>query len=95
MLNKEIVKKLKKKYPSLKSSQINFIIDIVFNSINEALNASRAVEIRRFGRWSTKTIKEKYNARNPKNSEAIYVPKKKKVSFKMSKHLKEEINKNL
>ena len=44
-------------------------------------------------RFSIKLIKDKHNARNPKTGEIIYVPVKKKVSFKMSKHLKEEINK--
>ena len=42
---------------------------------------------------SVKTIKAKFNARNPRTNEIIYVPEKKKISFKMSKHLKEEINK--
>ena len=48
---------------------------------------------RQFGRFSVKTIKEKKNARNPSSGEIIYVPEKKKVSFKMSKHLKQQINK--
>ena len=52
------------------------------------------MELRNFGRFSIKTIKAKYNARNPKTGEIIYVPKKKKVSFKMSKHLKQEVNKD-
>ena len=30
---------------------------------------------------------------NPKTGELIFVPEKKKIYFKMSKHLKEEINK--
>ena len=54
---------------------------------------NKAVELRNFGRYSIKTIKAKYNARNPRTNEVIYVPEKKKISFKMSKHLKEEINK--
>ena len=33
------------------------------------------------------------DARNPRTGSIIYVPSKKKVFFKMSKHLKEEINK--
>jgi integration host factor subunit beta len=53
----------------------------------------KPVELRDFGRFSVKTIKAKHNARNPRTSEIIYVPEKKKVSFKMSKHLKQEINK--
>ena len=32
-------------------------------------------------------------ANNTKTAEIIYVPEKKKVSFKMAKHLKEKINK--
>ncbi|MDB9784481.1 HU family DNA-binding protein [Pelagibacteraceae bacterium] len=95
MVDKDIVQKLKKDHPDLKSSQISSIIEIVFKAINESLILSESVELREFGRWSVKITKEKYNARNPKNAEIIYVPKKKKVSFKMSKHLKEEVNKTI
>jgi nucleoid DNA-binding protein len=57
-----------------------------------ALEDNNSVEIRGLGRFSLKDIKEKKSARNPKTGELIYVPAKKKVAFKMSKHLKEEIN---
>ena len=43
-------------------------------------------------RFSKKIIKAKYNARNPKTGARIFVPEKKKVVIKMSKHLKEIIN---
>jgi len=65
----------------------------MFNTIIDSLAKHNPVELRDFGRFSIKTIKAKYNARNPKTGKIIYVPEKKKVSFKMSKHLKQEINK--
>ena len=92
MVKSEIVKHLHLKHPSLKRSQIKTIVDIIFNQISENLINNKPVELRRFGRFSVKSIKDKHNARNPKTGEIIYVPEKKKISFKMSKHLKEEIN---
>ena len=47
------------------------------------------VELRGFGTFFVKEIKEKHSARNPKTGEMIYVPKKNKVRFRASKKLKE------
>ena len=93
MVKSEIVKQLRKNYPALNLSQIETIVNIMFDTIANSLAKHKPVELRDFGRFSVKTIKAKYNARNPKTGEIIYVPEKKKVSFKMSKHLKQEINK--
>ena len=95
MVKSEIIKQLHKKHPALKRSQIEAIFDIVFTSMSDALAKEQSVELRDFGRFSIKSVKAKYNARNPKTGEIIYVPEKKKVSFKMSKHLKQEINKEI
>ena len=95
MATSTIIKKLHQKNPSLKYSQIKSIFEIIFDSISNGLISNKPIEIRGFGRLSIKSIKAKYNAINPKTLEKIYVPKKKKVSFKMSKHLKEEKNKKL
>ena len=95
MVKSEIIKQLHKKYPALNRSQIESIFDIMFDAISDSLIKARPVELRDFGRFSVKIIKAKYNARNPKTGEIIYVPEKKKVSFKMSKHLKQEINKKI
>ena len=94
MVKSSIIKQLHKKYSVLKLSQIEAIFNIMFDTISESLIEAKPVELRDFGRFSVKTTKAKYNARNPKTGEAIYVPEKKKVSFKMSKHLKQEINKD-
>lgn len=93
MVKSELIKKIKKKYPLLNSHTVGLLVDLIFNSISLNLTNHKSVEIRSFGRWSVKTIKAKYNARNPKTGEIIYVPEKKKISFKMSKRLKDAINK--
>ena len=93
MVKSEIINQLHKKHPALNRSQLEDVFNIMFDTIADSLAEHKSVELRNFGRFSIKTIKAKYNARNPKTGEIIYVPKKKKISFKMSKHLKQEINK--
>ena len=93
MVKSEIIKKLKDTYPNLKYSQIEDIFNIIIESIKSNLVKNKPVEIRNFGRYSIKSIKAKHNARNPITNEVIYVPARKKISFKMSKFLKNEINK--
>tara|TARA_B110000027_G_C16069665_1_gene278400 strand:- start:226 stop:516 length:291 start_codon:yes stop_codon:yes gene_type:complete len=95
LVKSEIIKQLHKKHPALKRSQIESIFDIMFNAISDNLIEEKSIELRDFGRFSVKTIKAKYNARNPKTGEIIYVPEKKKISFKMSKHLKQIINEDI
>ena len=95
MVKSEIIKLLHQKHPALNRSQIQVIVDIMFDTIKESLIKNKSVELRDFGRFSVKSIKAKYNARNPKTGEIIYVPEKKKVSFKMSKHLKQQVNKEI
>ena len=69
------------------------LIDIFSNSISSALSAGNSVEIRGFGRWYCKKLKENFYARNPLTNKLIYKPERVKVRFKSSKKLKEIINK--
>ena len=92
MSRPEIIKKLKKKNPKLNQSDLEGIIDSFCNSIEKALRKGQNIQIRGFGTFFVKEIKEKYSARNPKTGELIYVPKKNKVRFKASKNLKKKIN---
>lgn len=93
MLKSEIIKKLKKKHQNLTTVQIEDIINTIFDHLSKNIIEKKPIELRNFGRWYIKDIKPKYNARNPKTGETIYIPAKKKISFRMSKHLKEVINK--
>ena len=92
MVKSKIISELKKIYPNLKTSQISYIFDKIFQTISESLILNKPVELRNFGRWSIRVLKAKKNARNPKTQELMFVPERKKIIFKMSKHLKNEIN---
>ena len=50
------------------------------------------MELRGFGSFFKKKLKEKYSARNPKTGELIYIPEKNKLKFKPSKYLNIKIN---
>tara|TARA_Y100000389_G_scaffold99585_1_gene96312 strand:- start:590 stop:871 length:282 start_codon:yes stop_codon:yes gene_type:complete len=89
---KEIINKLKKKNPNLSQSNFEDLIDLFCKSILEALTNRKNVELRGFGTFFIKKIKEKHSARNPKTGELIYVPEKNKVRFRASKNLKKFIN---
>ena len=92
MSRPEIIKKLKKKNSKLNQSQIELIIDTFCENITKALKDGKKIELRGFGSFFIKKIKENYSARNPKTGELIYVPEKNKVRFKPSKNLKKLIN---
>tara|TARA_B100001063_G_C16451007_1_gene398311 strand:+ start:243 stop:524 length:282 start_codon:yes stop_codon:yes gene_type:complete len=87
-----LIKKLKKKNPKLNKSDLGLIIDVFSKSLLSALREGKSVEIRDFGRWHCKILKENFNARNPATNELIYKPERVKVRFKVSKNLKKIIN---
>lgn len=92
MLRSDLIREFQKKNPELNLSEIEFIVETFFKTIEKALKEGGKVELRGFGTFFVKKIKEKFNSRNPKTSELIYVPEKIKVRFKTSKKLKELIN---
>ena len=61
-------------------------------SIKKALKNNKKVELRGFGSFFVRKIKEKYSTRNPKTGALIYTPEKNKIRFKSSKILNSKIN---
>ena len=94
MIKSEIVRKLSDKIkPNIKKIESEKIIDIILNTIIHNIKNQRPIEIRQFGRFFPKNIKGRTNARNPKTGENINTRDKISISFKMSKELKNKINK--
>ena len=92
MSRKDLIKQLKIKNPKLNKVELETTIDTFCDSIEKAILNKKKVELRGFGAFFIKKIKEKYSARNPKTGEIIYVPEKNKVRFRASKKLKKIIN---
>ena len=68
------------------------VLDFFCESIKDAIFNNKKVELRGFGSFFLKKIKENYSARNPKTGELIYAPEKNRLKFKASKNLKKKIN---
>lgn len=92
MSRPELIKYLKQKNPQLNQSELENVIDIFIEKIVKALSNGKRIELRGFGTFFIKKIKEKFSARNPKTGELIYIPEKNKVRFRASKNLKKIIN---
>ena len=87
-----LIKQLKEKNPQLNQLELENILDTFCNGIKKALAEGKNVEIRGFGTFFSKKIKEKFSARNPASGKLIYVPEKNKVRFKPSKKLTKILN---
>ena len=66
------------------------MVNIVFNSLTEAMTAGERVEIRGLGSFVIKDY-DAYTGRNPKTGEPITVSPKKLPFFKVGKELKERV----
>ena len=87
----DLIKQLKTNYPNILKKDLLKIFDIFLNEIKLALRNGERVELRGWGVFYQKTQKSR-NSRNPKTSETVYTPEKKKINFKMSKELFKIIN---
>ena len=93
MVRSELVQKLCNMHPNILRKDIEKIVKIIMFEIIEALCRNEPVEIRGFGRFKIVMRKARIG-RNPKNSEAVQIPSKKAIKWKMSKILFKRLNKN-
>lgn len=92
MSRSKLIKQLKEKNQTLNQSELENILDTFSENIIKALKNGNNVEIRGFGRWYLRKLKENFNARNPLTNELIYKPERIKVRFRASKKLNKLIN---
>ena len=93
MYKLKLIRKLVKKTPELNLKDSEEILNLFTQCIHQSLLDNKNIELRGFGTFFIRKIKEKHSARNPKTGELIYVPEKNRVRFKASKKFKEIINK--
>ena len=91
MTKSELVEKLIEANGSLSRKESELVINIIFDSMCEALQSGEKVEIRGFGSF---TIRERdaREARNPKSGDVVKIPAKKTPFFKTGKELRERVN---
>lgn len=75
----------------LTKKQTEVIVNILFNSITEALSQGDKVELRGFGSFRIRNRNPR-EGRNPKTGDAVHIPAKKVPFFKAGKELREMVD---
>ena len=88
-----IKKEMANQFPNILRKDINRCVSIIFSEIIEALcgNEFTAVELRGYGRFSTKMQKPRI-ARNPATGVQINIAQKRVLKWKCSKKLLKRLN---
>ena len=76
--------------------KIKLILDLVIDNMSQIFIKNQShtrLEIRNFGVFEIKKTKAKPKARNPRTNEVVFVPNRRKISFKAGKKIKEVLSK--
>ncbi len=89
MLKKELVDKISDNL-DLHKQDVSVAVDIILDSMAEALSEGRRVELRGFGSFSTRSRKAR-QTKNPRTGVMMDIGERKTIHFTMSKSLKESL----
>ena len=90
-----IIKRVSSKI-NISNDDLKIIFDSFINEITEMIKEPSDrihIEIRNFGSFDVSPTKARTNARNPLTKKQIVIPARKKLTFKPSKYIKDEIYK--
>jgi integration host factor subunit beta len=90
MTKAELVERVAEKI-DLTKKQTEVIVNILLNSITEALSRGDKVELRGFGSFRIRKRNPR-EGRNPKTGDAVFIPAKKVPFFKAGKELREMVD---
>lgn len=91
MTKSELIEKMIEENAALTRKESEEIINLVFDSMSEALQQGDKVEIRGFGSFTVRE-RDPRQARNPKSGTVLQIPSKKTPFFKTGKELRERVN---
>jgi len=91
MTKSELVERLVESNGVLSRKESELIVNIIFDSMCEALQRGEKVEIRGFGSFTIRQ-RDAREARNPKSGDVVKIPAKRTPFFKTGKELWERVN---
>ncbi len=91
MTKSDLILRLTEKYPHLLQSDIERIVNTVFDEISHALARNNRVELRGFGAFSVKK-RDARQGRNPRTGQTVSVSEKFVPFFKTGKQLRDRLN---
>lgn len=90
MTKSELIQQVADK-TKLPVSQAEMVVNLLFDSMTDALTAEERIEIRGFGSFEVRHYKG-YEGRNPKTGAPTQVQPKKLPFFKVGKELRERVD---
>lgn len=90
MLKQDLVNQVTEKMNGYLKKDVSQAVDIILETIAEALTNGQRVEIRGFGSFSTRQRKAR-TTKNPRTGKIMNIPSRKTLHFTMSKSLKEPL----
>jgi integration host factor subunit beta len=91
MTKTDLIERVSMKTTILTKKQTELVVNILFDSIKEALAAGDKIEIRGFGSFRIRSRRNR-EGRNPKTGDSVTVPQKRVPFFKAGKELKELVD---
>ena len=91
MTKSELVEKLVEASATLSRKESEMVVNLIFDSMCDALKKGEKVEIRGFGSFTIRE-REAREARNPKSGDVVKIPAKRTPFFKTGKELRERVN---
>ena len=89
MLKKDLVDKVSSEL-SMQKQDVSLAVDIILETMVDALVEDRHIELRGFGSFSVRSRKPR-STKNPRTGRIMEIPERKTLHFTMSKSLKEAL----
>ncbi len=89
MLKKNVVDKISSEL-SMQKQDVRLAVDIILETMGNALVEGRRIELRGYGSFSVRTRKSRLT-KNPRTGKMMDIPERKTLHFTMSKSLKETL----
>lgn len=91
MTKSELIALMATRSTSLKVADIEHIVEVVLDTMTDALVEGRRIELRGFGSFAVKERGAR-SARNPRTGEQVSVPARRSLGFKAGKLLRDRLN---
>lgn len=91
MLRSELITVMAARHTNLAHSEVEEMVDIIFDEIARALERGDRVELRGFGAFSVRE-RDARQGRNPRTGQAVKVEPKRAPFFRCGKELRQKLN---
>jgi integration host factor subunit beta len=92
MVRSELIERVAELHPHLRYTDVERVVETIFEEISDALARGARIEIRGFGSFAIRD-REARTGRNPKTGVTVEVPRRSSPYFRIGKHLHARLNK--